>query len=206
MSRVLRFTQLDLRVQQATLKTTLAVGALLALLTWVTAPLPPLIVAVFTFRADERGRLDALYAVLPVRRAQVVGGRYLTMLGIQLLFAAIGVLLAFAAAAVKGVPMDASLAGLILSAGFALNALILAVETPVLFRVGYARARWVMFTPVLVIAALGALANLSGVNLTQFALSLRAAAWAPALLPVGGLAVLALSALASTRLYAGRDL
>jgi hypothetical protein len=63
-----------------------------------------------------------------------------------------------------------------------------------------------MFTPVLVIAALGALANLSGVNLTQFALSLRAAAWAPALLPVGGLAVLALSALASTRLYAGRDL
>jgi hypothetical protein len=128
------------------------------------------------------------------------------MLGIQLLFAAIGVLLAFAAAAVKGVPMDASLAGLILSAGFALNALILAVETPVLFRVGYARARWVMFTPVLVIAALGALANLSGVNLTQFALSLRAAAWAPALLPVGGLAVLALSALASTRLYAGRDL
>ena len=116
MNQVLRFTKLDLRVQQATLKTTLAVAAVLVLLTWVTAPLPEMIVAVFTFaaaivavepfRGDERGRLDTLYAVLPVSRALVVWGRYLTILGIQITFAATGVLLAFTAAAVKAVPMD----------------------------------------------------------------------------------------------------
>ena len=134
------------------------------------------------------------------------GGRYLTMLGVQILFAVIGIMLAFAAAAVKAVPMDIHLAGLILSAGFAINALILALETPVLFRVGYARIRWVAFTPMLVIAALVALANSSGLNLTEFALSLQTAVWPPALLPIAGLAALALSALVSTWLYATRDL
>lgn len=216
MSQVLRFSRLDFRVQQATLRTTLAIAALLALLTWVTAPLPPMIVAVFTFaaaivavepfRGDERGRLDALYAVLPVSRAHVVWGRYLTMLGVQIVFVVIGVILAFAAAAIKAVPMDTDLAGLIVSTGFAINALILALETPVLFKVGYERARWVAFTPMLVIAALVAFANASGLNLTEFALSLHTPIWPTALLPITGLAVLALSALISIRLYATRDL
>jgi hypothetical protein len=216
MSTVLRFTQLDLRVQRATLRSTLAVAALLALLTWVTAPIPPMIVAVFTFaaaivavepfRSDERGRLDTLYALLPVGRAHVVWGRYLTMLGIQVAFAVVGVALALAAAAVKAMPLDGSLTGLILTAGFALNALILAIEAPVVFRMGYARARWVAFTPILVIVALVAVANASGLNLSAVVSGLPAAAlpWAP--LPVAGLAALAVSALVSVRLYTARDL
>lgn len=216
MIQVLRFTQLDLRVQQATLRTTLAVAAVLALLAWVTTPLPPMIVAVFTFaaaivavepfRSDERGRLDALYAVLPVGRANVVWGRYLTMLGTQVAFAAVGVVLAVVAAAVKALPLNAGLTGLILAVGFTLNALILAIETPVVFRMGYARARWVAFTPILVILAIVALAGPSGLNLLRLASGLQVEVWLPALLPVAGLVVLALSALVSVRLYATRDL
>jgi len=216
MSGVLRFVRLDIRVQQATLRTTLAVAGLLAVLTWVVTPLPPMIVAIFTFaaaivavepfRADERGRLDVLYAVLPVGRAEVVWGRYLTMLGVQVSFAAVGVLLAVAAAAAKAQPLDVGLTGLVLAAGLAINALVLAVQTPVLFRVGYARARWVAFTPIMVIMAIVALAGPSGLNLLRVASALAATAWLPALFPLAGLVALALSALASAWLYGRRDL
>lgn len=216
MSQVLRFTRLDLRVQLATLRATLAVAALLALMTLLLTPAPEMMVAVFTFaaaivavdpfRGDERGRLDVLYAVLPVARTHVVGGRYLTMLAIQIAFGAAGVLLALAAATAKSMPLDARLTVLILTAGFAINALILAVETPVVFRLGYAKTRWVAFTPMLVIVALVALANSTGLNLTQAVLSLHTTGWLPAVLLAAGIIVLTVSALISTRLYTTRDL
>nr|WP_300148846.1 ABC-2 transporter permease [Propionicimonas sp.] len=218
MTATLRMTMLDLRVLQAVARSLLGVSAVLAGMVWITAPTAIMMVAVFLlsaailavdpFRADERGHLDALYATLPLARGHVVAGRYLTALAVQVASALAGLALGLVAAAVHGDPLEPGTVLTVLVAGFAVNAVLLAVEFPILFALGYTRARWVTLTPILLICVAILVGRGLGLNLTQLAGLLQRAPSVVVVITVvvGGLGLLALSARLSVRLYRGRDL
>ncbi len=61
----------------------------------------------YPFSLDERARLDTLYGVLPLRRAAVVTGRYLTMVLFTVVMTPLGLALASITAAITTQPVDA---------------------------------------------------------------------------------------------------
>lgn len=218
MTAALRMTALDLRVLAAVARSMLAVAVVLAVITWITAPTPAMMVAVFLFaaailavdpfRSDERANLDALYATLPLSRHQVVAGRYLTTLVILAVSALTGLTLGTIAALTLGHPLQPGVILTVLTAGFLFDAVILAVELPLLFAVGYARARWVTLTPMLIIGVAILVTRSIRLPLTEIVEAVQQTP--PAALVVTGLllglGLLGASGLLAARVYDRRDL
>lgn len=104
------------------------------------------------FLSDERDQLDTLYGVLPISRRAVVLGRSISVL----LYGALAVLAAMVATYVVAfVRGDTVAPGILLFAcvvAFAIVGLAMAVQLPVLFRVGYSRGRLMVYAPTLLIA------------------------------------------------------
>jgi ABC-type transport system involved in multi-copper enzyme maturation permease subunit len=211
-------TGLDLRVLQAVAKSLIGVSVALAVMVWITAPTPVMMVAVFLltaailavdpFRSDERGHLDVLYATLPLARGQVVAGRYLTALVVQAMSTLAGLALGLVAAAIHREPLQPGMVATVMVAGFATNAVLIAVEFPIVFALGYSRARWVTFTPILLVCVAVVVGRSLGLNLAELVDLLQQVPSAVIVVTVAlaGLGLLALSALLSVRLYRRRDL
>lgn len=157
------------------------------------------------FIADERSQLDTLYATLPITRRTVVLGRYLLLL---LGFVAVDLLgtgLAALGTLVRGDAVSTATLAEVQPVAFLATSVALGVQLPLFFALGYARARPMTFVPAVVLLGplylayrLGWLDNLALPDLSSPLVMSTAA--------VGGLAVLALSAAASARLYARREL
>ncbi|SDQ48905.1 ABC-2 transporter permease [Microbacterium sp. cf332] len=117
------------------------------------------------FLSDERGGLDTLYGILPISRARVVAGRTTALVIYYVICCVVAIVTTVGVASVRGNPLPAGLLGLVavaLAAGFAFVGLALALQLPVLFRVGYTRGRLVAYAPALVVAALLWLNQLTG--------------------------------------------
>jgi ABC-type transport system involved in multi-copper enzyme maturation permease subunit len=159
------------------------------------------------FLTDERGRLDILYATLPVSRATIVVGRYVTAFVVYLAAAVAGNAIAIIAPSFGGPPIGPGILALVNVAGFLVAALGLAVQLPVFFAVGYTRARFVILLPALAVLAamtLGRKSFLSG----RLAASLTGSIPVPfvVIAVAVGVALLAVSALAARAAYRGRSL
>lgn len=128
----------------------------------VAAGLVTSVTVAVPFLADERGRLDALYGILPVSRRAVVAGRTLSLLVYSLAAAAIATIVTYIAAAFQGeaVPHDVVL--MALAAAAAIVGLSLALQLPVLFRVGYSRGRFIAYAPSMTLAGLAWIAQAVG--------------------------------------------
>jgi hypothetical protein len=159
------------------------------------------------FLGDERGRLDVLYATLPVSRAAVVAGRYLMLV---VLFLAVTVVAAAACAvtdAVRGTSFDVAALGSALAIGSLAVGLALAVQLPVFFRVGFTRARPMMYLPIVVLAGAAWLTGQVGAGDALMDLATGPVGTvAVAIAPLVGAALLVASAALATRLYRGRTL
>ena len=114
------------------------------------------------FAADERGRLDTLYATLPLSRSAVVIGRYVSLTVIYLLVVLAANILAVAVPLTKGAEIDLWMLGMINLASVIIYALAIAVQLPFFFSVGFTRARPMMYIPVGVVAGLLWLAGQTG--------------------------------------------
>ncbi|PRI12360.1 ABC-2 transporter permease [Leucobacter massiliensis] len=163
----------------------------------------------YLFSNDERGRLDTLYAALGVPRARTVWGRYASCLLLVIGLAAVALLLSWGLAEILGSSLDLELLGPLAVGGIALAGLVMCVQLPVFFAVGFTRARPITFLALaLVVAAFLAPALLSP-ELAAAALEWVAGASAGILMLLA-LLVLAVavagSAAVSVRLYARRDL
>lgn len=106
------------------------------------------------FLADERGRLDTLYGVLPISRRSVVAGRAIAILAYYVLASAIAVVTTSAVAIARGATIPFEIVSIALAAGFAFIGLAMALQLPVLFRIGYSRGRLIAYAPALVIVGL----------------------------------------------------
>lgn len=161
------------------------------------------------FAADERGRLDTLYATLPITRRTVVVGRYIALVALYLGVALLATIAAVVIPLVEGkaVATTAVLAE-VDAAGFVLFAVALAVQLPFFFSVGFTRARPMMYIPVAVLAAACWVASETGMLDHVSVLSVSslnpAVLWAPGLV-VAVVALVVSAAISSTR-YARRAL
>lgn len=170
--------------------------------------------SVNTFAVEEKGDLNRLYLTLPIKRSQVVAGRYLMAF---LLFLA-GVLLGLALMPLanlysfsKWYP-DLKWTLALVSSGFLLFALLSLAIYPALFWLGYQKGKiWGYYLPVfLACLAYGALMWYDALAGGVFLRDLLIYASEHVLAVCGGIfglgaAVLAVSVLLSLRIYSRRE-
>lgn len=156
------------------------------------------------FLADERGCLDTLYGVLPISRSTVVAGRALAILVYYVLASVTAVATTYAVAIVRGQSISFELVGIALAAGFAFIGLAMALQLPVLFRIGYSRGRLVAYLPALLVA------GLLWVNQAIGLVEVEGIAVAPSLVIAGGFGLgaigFAIGAVIAHRMYSAREL
>jgi ABC-type transport system involved in multi-copper enzyme maturation permease subunit len=160
------------------------------------------------FAADERGRLDTLYATLPVSRRTVVFGRYVALLVLYVAVAAFATLIAIVIPLIEGESVDFALLGLVNAGSFFVFGLAIAVQLPFFFSIGFTHARPMMYIPVAVLAGGAWLAAQTGildtVDLGTVVSVNPAVLWVTGLVLV--LAALAGSAVISSERYRRRAL
>jgi ABC-type transport system involved in multi-copper enzyme maturation permease subunit len=160
------------------------------------------------FLADERGRLDTLYATLPVSRRHVVIGRYVTLVVLYLVAAVIASVVSLVAAGVRGTPFDGGAFVLAHAVGFLVVSVALAVQVPFFFSVGFTRARPMMYLPLAALVVVAWLASNSGLldHVTEISVPAVPLATAEGFAVLLGLALLAGSAAVSVSRYRRRAL
>ena len=115
------------------------------------------------FAADERGRLDTLYATLPISRRSIVISRYLALVVLYVAVALIATIAVIVVTVSQGKPVDFVLLGAVNVASLLVFAVALAVQLPFFFSVGFTRARLMTFIPVVVVVGGAAIASQTGI-------------------------------------------
>lgn len=167
----------------------------------------------FPFSVVEKNGMDTLYATLPIKRKNVVTGRYVFVLCVEIFGVVFALLLSAALSAIfsVGLNITETLFSLcLLSAAFSL---VVSLQYPIYFKLGYTKAQVFAYIPLLItflFVAIGPtllenLAPLSAVDILWK--GILASPYLMYALPVAaGLLVLALSCALSRRLYANRDI
>ena len=160
------------------------------------------------FAQDERAHLDTMYSILPVTRAQFVIARYLCVVLVAVAATLVGVVVALINDAVRGpgagIP-PLSLAGV---AGLAVAALgaIVAIQLLLFFSLGYTRTGMYAYGATMALMfAFGFLIK-KFPDLTATIIRWAGSAWTGVFGPGIAVAVLAVSAAGSVRLYQRRNL
>lgn len=210
MSAVARMTQLDLRTARpyrTQIVLMLVLTPLLAAL-WrqpSIAPVMVMVMAVFVaaypFAIGEKNDLDTLYGVLPMRRRDLVAGRYGFAMVLVVVAAVIGTLIGFALGAAMDLPFGWEELGYLLVVGFVIVGVVISVQFPLYFALGYTRARLITYLPIFAVMAVVILAmNVMPKN----AVVLPSPAVLVPVAIVGTLALLVASGAVSVRLDARR--
>jgi len=153
----------------------------------------------YPFSIGDKYDLATLYGVLPVGRSQIVLGRYVFALALFPVLVAGGLLLTVAAAPILDATITGTDLAMLAAVSLLLFSLVVALQFPIYFWLGYTKARLVAMLPfvvlVAVIVALGSV--LDGVTAP-------AAGVVAAGCVLGSAALLTVSVLVSRRLDARR--
>ncbi|CAN5277405.1 hypothetical protein BH09ACT2_BH09ACT2_08390 [soil metagenome] len=114
------------------------------------------------FATDERGRLDTLYATLPMSRQNIVVGRYLALVVMYLVVAVLATASTLFVQIASGDAVDFWLLGVVNVASLLIFAVGLAVQLPFFFSLGFTRARLMTFIPATLLVGGAALASQLG--------------------------------------------
>jgi len=167
----------------------------------------------YPFSVGEKNGMDTLYATLPLKRRNVVMGRYVFVLCLEIIGMIFVLLLSVLLATVFRTDvniMETLFSLCVLSAVFSL---IVSLQYPIYFKLGYAKAKIYAYIPLLIIfllimlvaAAAGRLAATS--NLDTIWAVISASPYLMYGLPIGiGLLLLVLSCALSCKLYEKRDI
>ncbi|MGP6171164.1 ABC-2 transporter permease [Microbacterium sp. A196] len=164
------FTRLDLSSWFPRTQTTLtllfvvAVGVLLPVpgMAIIASALVTSLMVSAPFLGDERGRLDTLYGVLPVSRSTVVIGRTVSIIAYYLVAAALATAVTVISAMVRGGQTDTEVLLIAHTVALAFVGLSMALQLPVLFRIGYTRGRLMAYTPAFAVAGIAWLLQTTG--------------------------------------------
>ncbi len=193
-------------------------AALLVLIAPVAAPWPALgigaaaivmsLLAANPFTADELGRLDTLYATLPITRRAVVLGRYVALIAIYLAAALAATVAAVITSMSGHRAVDFAALGAVNVAGFLAFAIALAVQLPFFFSLGFTRARPMVFIPAAVLVVAAVLASQAGLTVPPDVIGVVSRNLSAVLGGAVAIAVVALagSAAISVARYRARDL
>jgi hypothetical protein len=103
----------------------------------------------YPFAVGEQNGIDTLYATLPITRGRVVSGRYVFAICADLLAGAFAFAVLYVFSVLRAMPFDALQALAVLGASLLLFSLIQAVQLPIYFRYGYAKAKMLAYLPYL---------------------------------------------------------
>ncbi|GIH18499.1 ABC-2 transporter permease [Rugosimonospora africana] len=150
MTAIARMAMLDLRtVAPYSSQGLLIFGAEILLFANKPTVLLPVLVLLFTstltanpFNIADKANLETLYAVLPLSRRSVVFGHYAWALACFLATATVGAPLAVLFARAQHVPFDGRTLVTVLTLSWALFALNVAIQFPLLIRLGYSRTNY----------------------------------------------------------------
>ena len=208
----------DFFVMRKALKSYLLIMVLYAVMAWLDIlnygfiitfiQVMLMVLPITAFSYDEQAKWDRYAMSLPLGRGKVVGARYLFVLVLTVITTAIGLFGTASLTLVREVePVEMLLT---LEVSTSLGLLVPAILLPLCYKLGAERARpylyAIIFIPVIAIVLL-ARANildfsaLNGLN----ALSSTAILGGASLLPLGGLAALAVSYLISCRIAADKE-
>jgi hypothetical protein len=148
MTAIARMTALDLRtVTPYRYQSLLAFGAAVLLFSAKPVWLLPGLVLIFTtqvapypFRVADKAGLETLYAVLPVPRRSVLYGHYAWAVALFLATATAGTALALILARAQSVPFSGRTLVTMLVLSWALFAVNIAVQFPLIIRFGYTQS------------------------------------------------------------------
>ena len=117
------------------------------------------LVSGYPFATADRYDLDTLFAVLPLRRKVVLLGHYAAAVTTYLLFAAAGAALAIVIGLVRSDAIDTTGFGALLALSWAAFAIVVALQYPLLVRLGHTRAKFVVNLPTFVLLGGAAIVN-----------------------------------------------
>lgn len=147
-------------------------------------------IVVHPFLVADKAGLENLYAVLPLRRRSVLYGHYAWALAIYFAAAAVGTALDFVLAHAKGEPFSGTDFRTMLTLSWALFAINIALQLPMLIRFGYTRVNAATTTlPITLITA-------AVVKLRLFPTITSVQSWLPLLGLAGVIALVASAAVA----------
>ncbi|WP_448233137.1 ABC-2 transporter permease [Microbacterium lacticum] len=207
------FVALDLRTLTPHLKTImLTIGALVILVAIPAATVPAvqmvialglvMMIPSHLFSVDERAGLDLLYGLLPIRRRTVVIGRYTTILLTVVISATVGTVAACAIATLKQLPVE----GIGVSTCYLVAAMLIlqAIQMPLFFTLGYAKAR-IINTLLLFATAIGFFGLLTVIMPGVVTETAAGQSLTAAVALTGGMVCFASSLMVSIRLYSNRE-
>jgi hypothetical protein len=119
----------------------------------VTAGLFAALIVAYPFAVEDKNDLGTLHAVLPVRRGTLVLARYATAVLGYLGATVAATVLALVWASQSGEPVVAAELWLVAGASFAMFALLVALQLPVYYALGYTRGRIVGYVPIMLVSA-----------------------------------------------------
>ncbi|WP_433219996.1 ABC-2 transporter permease [Dactylosporangium sp. CS-047395] len=162
MNGVARIAVLDLRtIMPYKMQALLLFGVGVLIFANKPAVFVPALVLLFTaqyagmpFNVADKAGLETLYAVLPVPRRAVVAGHYAWAVGLYLAIAGAGTVLAVVLARVQGVALGAGTLADAVVLSWAVFAVNVALQFPLLIRFGYTRSS-VLGTALPMVAVVG---------------------------------------------------
>lgn len=105
----------------------------------------------YPFVVAEKTQMDLLYSSLPIRRNNLVYGRYLFALCMNLFFAAFALVLVIGASLVLQKEINFTIILSTLGACFLIFSLVEAIQLPIYFKVGYTKAKIIAMMPLLLL-------------------------------------------------------
>lgn len=222
MNKILPFIRLDLYTLKPYRKSLLLIIAIAVVMTIVLKSLTLfclylmmflILMMIYPFSIGETNRLDTLYATLSLRRRNIVVGRYVFALCMEIVVALVTLIFTLILSAVTGIEFIASDIFLYFClASFAFS-FIVSFQFPIYFKFGYNKAKFIALIPLyLVVFLVTILPNLIkdssiGFSFDSFIL-LFASHTIPAygLTIIAGLLLLAASCGLSCRIYEKRDI
>lgn len=108
----------------------------------------------YPFAVGDKNGIDTLYATLPLTKKNVVVGRYLFALCLNLLSGTVAFLLSAASMVISGKSVNITEALVITAACFIIYTFLQAFQLPLFFKLGYAKAKFLSFLPFMVFPVL----------------------------------------------------
>ncbi len=159
MNKTIHFTKLDYLTIKPylTLKNLIIILAIMLLLGYGTGPFMPIgmlmmysnIYSSYPFAVGDKNGIDTLYATLPITKKNIVTGRYIFTLSLNVIagFAAFAIAFIMANLLGKEFAMSESLGTLV--GCFWIFSVLEFIQLPIYFKLGYSKAKFLAYLPLI---------------------------------------------------------
>lgn len=172
-----------------------------------------MVIMSYPFSIGDKNGLDTLYGTLPLNKKNIVAGRYLFVLMLEIIFVFLALLCSFALSVVCNLEFILSQELLVLCLCSVVFSIVVAIQYPIYFKLGYNKAKFIALIPLLavflIVIQLPMLVKLFNLNFSLEVLFANIAE-KPLLMCLifvaTGLFVLAISCKISQKFYIKRDI